>query len=99
MCAMRILLCLALMATCVASTGKFSTCCTRTSPGKPKAGTEIESFIIQKEDLPCVHAVMFITNKGDIICSTPSVRWVKAKIAEITKKNEQENNELNGSED
>ncbi|XP_069830159.1 C-C motif chemokine 19-like [Dendropsophus ebraccatus] len=92
----RVLLCFALLAICTlcsASTGKFSTCCTQVSSGKPRPGTVIENFMIQKEDLPCVHAVMFITNDGNIMCSTPSVRWVKLKVQELRKKNEQENNE------
>ncbi|XP_073432741.1 C-C motif chemokine 24-like [Dendrobates tinctorius] len=94
MCTMRVLLCLALLATyvmCETSIGKFSSCCTKVSRGKPR--DVIENFIIQKEDLPCVHAVIFITNKGNIICSTPGLPWVNAKIKEIRKKNEQGNNE------
>ncbi|XP_040283543.1 C-C motif chemokine 24-like [Bufo bufo] len=94
---LRVLLSLALLvicAMCEASTGKFSTCCTQVSAGKPSPDTIIENFIIQPKDLPCVHAVMFITNKGKIICSTPSARWVKLKVQEIRKKNEKENNDL-----
>ncbi|KAG8580317.1 hypothetical protein GDO81_007244 [Engystomops pustulosus] len=96
MCTMRVLLCLAVLAICAmgtASTGKFSTCCTQVSSAKPKPGMVIENFIIQNEDLPCVHAVMFITNEGKIICSSPNSRWVKLKIQEIRKKNEQGSNE------
>ncbi|KAM3932616.1 uncharacterized protein RB166_005626 [Leptodactylus fuscus] len=92
---LRVSLCLALLvcAMCSASSGKFSTCCTKVSPGKPKPGIEIENFIIQKEDAPCVHAVMFITSEGDIMCSTPSLRWVKLKIQELRKKNEENSNQ------
>ncbi|XP_069830158.1 C-C motif chemokine 19-like [Dendropsophus ebraccatus] len=92
----RVLLCLALLATCTlcsASTGKFSSCCTKVSAGKPKPGTIIENFLIQKADLPCVNAIMFITNEGRIMCSTPSARWVKEKMQEIREKNEKETNE------
>ncbi|XP_073529086.1 C-C motif chemokine 24-like [Phyllobates terribilis] len=91
---MRVLLCLALVATyvmCDTSIGKFSSCCTKVSRGKPR--DVIENFIIQKEDLPCVHAVIFITNKGNIICSTPGLPWVNSKIKEIRKKNEEGNNQ------
>ncbi|XP_069624226.1 C-C motif chemokine 24-like [Ranitomeya imitator] len=92
MCTMRVLLCLALLATyamCETSLGTFSSCCTKVSKGKPR--DVIESFIIQKEDLPCVDAVIFITNKGKIICSTPGVPWVNSKIKEIRKKKQESN--------
>ncbi|XP_069830157.1 C-C motif chemokine 19-like [Dendropsophus ebraccatus] len=92
---MRVLLGLALLAICVtkvASSDNFNTCCTKVSAAKPKPGTVLRNFIIQQADDPCVHAVLFITSEGKVICSTPGARWVQSKIKEIKRKNEQEEN-------
>ncbi|KAG8445571.1 hypothetical protein GDO86_010373 [Hymenochirus boettgeri] len=37
-------------------------------------------------DLPCVDAVMFITDQGKILCARPNIHWVKMKIKEIESK-------------
>uniref|UniRef100_A0A8C5M814 Chemokine interleukin-8-like domain-containing protein n=1 Tax=Leptobrachium leishanense TaxID=445787 RepID=A0A8C5M814_9ANUR len=61
--------------------GKISSCCTRVSANKIKE-TVVE-FLIQKEDLPCVEAVIFITENGKIHCSRPNLPWVAHKMKEI----------------
>ncbi|OCT81172.1 hypothetical protein XELAEV_18027985mg [Xenopus laevis] len=64
--------------------GKIISCCTRVSTAKPKVA--LVNFLIQKEDLPCVEAIMFITNEGKILCSKPNTPWVRQKMKEIEAK-------------
>ncbi|OCT78934.1 hypothetical protein XELAEV_18030023mg [Xenopus laevis] len=64
--------------------GKLVSCCNRVSSAKPKVA--LVDFLIQKEDLPCVEAILFITNEGKILCSRPNIPWVRQKMKEIIAK-------------
>ncbi|MEE6500899.1 hypothetical protein FKM82_003979 [Ascaphus truei] len=91
MCSVKIMLCVALLVasaivTVTCDSGKFSSCCTRVSSAKTKVA--ITDFIIQKLDLPCVEAVIFITKDGKLMCSKPNLPWVVQKIKEIKQKKE-----------
>ncbi|KAM4771196.1 uncharacterized protein WCC33_003034 [Rhinophrynus dorsalis] len=89
MCSDKAMLCAVLLITSALVTvtsgndiGKFTSCCTRVSAAKPTV--QLEDFLIQEKQLPCVEAVMFITIDGKILCSKPNVPWVSRKILEIS---------------
>ncbi|XP_053315739.1 C-C motif chemokine 4-like [Spea bombifrons] len=71
--------------------GKSVNCCTKVSSAKPKVA--IEDYFIQKQDLPCVEAVVFVSQQGTIHCCRPNLPWVNKKIKEIRKKKGELQNE------
>ncbi|KAK6478524.1 C-C motif chemokine 4-like [Huso huso] len=60
--------------------GKPSSCCKMTR--RTKIRTPITAYAIQKEALPCVHAVIFTSN-GLKYCSNPTMPWVKKAIEQL----------------
>ncbi|KAE8604931.1 hypothetical protein XENTR_v10014897 [Xenopus tropicalis] len=85
MSSVKTMLCAALLITSIVFVtcdfGKIVSCCTRVSSRKPK--DVLVNFLIQKEDLPCVEAILFTTNEGKFICSRPKAPWVSKKMKEI----------------
>ncbi|XP_069830156.1 C-C motif chemokine 19-like [Dendropsophus ebraccatus] len=90
MCTMKVMLSLVLLAASaiyMASADKNSNCCTKVSRGKPNPSMQIESYYIQTASPPCVEAVMFVSGNR-IICAHPNLPWVKKKLQELRKKEE-----------
>ncbi|KAK9951792.1 hypothetical protein ABG768_028209 [Culter alburnus] len=57
-------------------------CCTRVST--KKIMVPITGFKIQKENRPCVTAVIFNTTEGPM-CSHGGLKWVREKVKELMK--------------
>ncbi|XP_059380146.1 C-C motif chemokine 4-like [Carassius carassius] len=56
---------------------KVYSCCTKVSTAK--VTDPIINFRLQRESLPCVRAVIFETERGDL-CRDPRQPWVKEKV-------------------
>ncbi|XP_062841966.1 C-C motif chemokine 19-like [Trichomycterus rosablanca] len=65
---------------------KVNTCCTKVS--RSMKNETITNYRFQKKDPPCVRAVIFYTERGQL-CIDPSQPWVQKKI--ISFKNSQKN--------
>uniref|UniRef100_A0A8C7X9E0 Chemokine interleukin-8-like domain-containing protein n=1 Tax=Oryzias sinensis TaxID=183150 RepID=A0A8C7X9E0_9TELE len=61
---------------------KLSSCCTSVNSDEIKE--PILGYIIQERNLPCVTAVIFLTNSG-LYCSRLKAPWVYRKIQELAK--------------
>ncbi|XP_066445368.1 C-C motif chemokine 21b-like [Eleutherodactylus coqui] len=88
---MKVMLSLALLVASAifiisADMGGGNNCCTKVSSRKPNPAFEIKGFHIQNASLPCVDAVLFVTNTKIIICANPKTPWVKKKVEELRKK-------------
>ncbi|KAK9979059.1 hypothetical protein ABG768_012505 [Culter alburnus] len=57
-------------------------CCTRVST--KKITVPITGFRYQKQNLPCVTAVIFNTTEGPM-CSHGGLKWVREKVKELMK--------------
>ncbi|XP_043926096.1 C-C motif chemokine 2-like [Protopterus annectens] len=62
--------------------GKRTSCCRQVSKTFVK---HIVSYEYQPEQLPCVEAIIFFTESGNMYCSNPHVKWVQNKVAQLNK--------------
>ncbi|KAJ8274385.1 hypothetical protein COCON_G00090100 [Conger conger] len=56
------------------------TCCESVSPNR--FSHTVTGYKQQIAQGPCVHAIIFETDKGQI-CSSPGARWVQKKMKEV----------------